>query len=75
VTLGIRPGNVVVSPTGTILASVTKLTPGVTGGATCEIGGWRCGLTPSADVREGDAVRVQIDHLVVFDHVTGRAIV
>jgi multiple sugar transport system ATP-binding protein len=74
VTLGIRPGDVVVSPTGSIAASVTKIVPGVAGGAYCDVGGWRCGLTLPADVREGDVVRVQVDHLVVFDQVTGLAI-
>ena len=74
VILGVRPGDVVVSPTGPILASVTKIVPGVAGVAYCDVGGWRFGLTPPAKVREGDVVRVQIDHLVVFDEVTGWAI-
>jgi ABC-type sugar transport system ATPase subunit len=74
VKLGIRPRDVVVSPTGTILASMTKIVPGVPGGAYCDVAGWRCGLTLPADAREGDVVRVQIDRLLVFDQVTGRAI-
>lgn len=74
VTLGIRPADVVVSPTGPITANVTKIVPGVPDGAYCDVGGWRCGLTLPAGVREGDVVRVQVGHLVVFDQATGRAI-
>ena len=74
VTLGIRPGDVVASPNGPVVAAVTKIVPGGPGGAYCDIGGWRCGLTLPAEVSEGDVVRLQVDHLVVFDNATGRAI-
>ena len=74
VMLGIRRDDVVVSPSGPVEARVTKIVPGAPHGGYCEIGGWRCGLTPPAGVQEGDAVRLQIDHLVVFDAATRRAI-
>ena len=74
VTVGIRPGDVVVSSSGPVVATVTKIVPGGPGGAICDVGGWRCGLTLPAVVRAGDIVRLQVDHLVVFDNVTGRAI-
>lgn len=59
---------------GPVVATVTTIVPGGPGGAICDVSGWRCGLTLPAVVREGDIVRLQVDHLVVFDNVTGRAI-
>jgi multiple sugar transport system ATP-binding protein len=74
VMLGIRPGDVVQSASGSIEACVTKIVPGVRGSAACEVGGWRCALTPRERVQVGEVVRVQIEHAVAFDAVTGRAI-
>lgn len=75
VTVGLRPIDVEVHPTGSVLALVTRSTPGQTFGLQCEVAGRRIGVVDPGDAEVGDLVPLRIRRVLVFDSVTGRSIV
>ena len=73
VVVGIRPEHLVVADRGSIPAIVERRIP--PGTARCAVAGVPLTATTSgAAVADGDAVRLRVDHLVVFDRLTGDAI-
>ena len=75
VVVGIRPEDLVVSDRGSIPAIVERRIPIPTGSALCRVAGAALTATINrAVVAAGDAVRLRIDHMVVFDKLTGAAI-
>lgn len=75
VTVGIRPDDLVVSDTGSIPAIVERRVPIPVAGVRCAIGGVGVmATTGGVDVAPGDAVRLRLDHLAVFDRLTGAII-
>ncbi len=74
VTLGVRPEDVVVSSAGAIQGEVCTIVPGSPHSSICDVAGWRLGFRHEPEVRLHDLVRLRLDHLVVFDSTTGRAI-
>ncbi len=75
VVVGIRPEDLVVSDRGSIPAIVERRIPIPTGSAFCRVAGAALTATINrAVVAAGDAVRLRIDHMVVFDKLTGAAI-
>jgi ABC-type sugar transport system ATPase subunit len=77
VAVGFRPEQVVVSDTGAVPAVVERRLPIPPGSVRCSVAG--ASLMAAAehpgDLREGDSVRLRVDHLVAFDKLTERAIV
>ncbi len=75
VLVGIRPEHLVVADRGSIPAIVGRQIPIPTGSAICWVAGTP--LTTTTDgavVAPGDAVRLRVDHMVVFDKLTSTAI-
>jgi ABC-type sugar transport system ATPase subunit len=76
VTVGIRPEDLVVFGNGSIPAIVEQRIPIPAGGVRCAVGGVPVmATTDGADVVAGQRVRLRLDHLAVFDKLTGGAIV
>lgn len=75
VTVGIRPDDLVVCDHGSIPAIVERYIPIPVGGVRCAVGGVPVmATTDGADVAAGHSVRLRLDHLAVFDKLTGAAI-
>ena len=73
VLVGIRPEHLVVAERGSIPAIVDRRIP--PGSAVCRVAGTPLTVTTDgAVVATGDAVRLRVDHLVVFEKLTGTAI-
>jgi multiple sugar transport system ATP-binding protein len=77
VVVGIRPSDLVVVPTGSVRATIDRFVPGASGMVQCDVGGWRLVAQgePGGSGEVGDEVALRIDHLLVFDALSGRAIV
>jgi len=75
VTVGIRPENLVVSDNGSIPAVVERRLPIPAGGVRCVVAGTPLTATTNGlDVAAGDSVRLRVDHPIVFDRLTGAAV-
>jgi ABC-type sugar transport system ATPase subunit len=75
VTVGIRPEHLVVAERGSIPAIVERRVPIPTDSAVCRVAGAPLIVTTKgAAVADGDAIRLRVDHMVVFDKLTGIAI-
>jgi multiple sugar transport system ATP-binding protein len=75
VVVAIRPEHLVVSDTGSIPSVVERRIPIATGGLLCVVAGTpMTATTGDAVAGRGDPVRLRVDHLVVFDKLTGVAI-
>ena len=74
VTVGIRPSDVRLHDAGSVSARVTRAIPGQPVGVMCDVAGHRFGVGSGGDVSVGDAVRLQIDRVMVFDPESTRAI-
>ena len=75
VVVGIRPEHLVVSDRGSIAAIVERWLPHPTGAVRGVVAGAPLTATTNGVVvTAGDAVRLRIDHMVVFDKLTGVAI-
>jgi ABC-type sugar transport system ATPase subunit len=76
VAVAFRPEQLVVSATGAIPAVVERRLPISSGGVRCTVAG--ASLMAMADhpaeLAEGDAIRLRVDHLVAFDKLTETAI-
>ncbi len=77
VAVGVRPQDLLVTETGAIPATVERRIPIPPGNVQCSVAGavLMAMSDPSTTVASGDAVRLRLDHLVVFDRVTDLAIV
>ncbi len=75
VTLMIRPDDIVVSPTGPIVANVVRAVPGQPAVVMCAVAG-RTMIVHHADAEAdaGDRIRLRLDHGVVFDPASGTMI-
>jgi ABC-type sugar transport system ATPase subunit len=75
VTVGVRPDDLVVSDHGAIPAIVERRLPIPAGGVQCAVAGVPVmATTDGADVVAGQRVRLRLDHLAVFDKLTGTTI-
>lgn len=75
VTVGIRPEDLVVSDHGSIPAIVERRMPIPDGGVRCAVAGVPVmATTDGTDVEAGQRVRLRVDHLAVFDRLTGATI-
>ena len=75
VTVGIRPDDLVIGDNGSIPAIVERRIPIPAGGVRCTVGGVPVmATTDGADVEAGQRVRLRLDHLAVFDRLTGATI-
>lgn len=74
VVVGIRPEHLVVSDRGSIPAIVERCLPLPTGAVRSVVAGAPLTALTNSVVSAGDAVRLRIDHMVVFDKFTGAAI-
>ena len=75
VTVGVRPDDLVVSDHGAIPAIVERRLPIPVGGVQCAVAGVPVmATTDGADVVAGQRVRLRLDHLAVFDKLTGTTI-
>lgn len=74
VVVGIRPEHLVVSDRGSIPAIVERCLPLPTSAVRGVVAGAPLTATTNGVVSAGDAVRLRIDHMVVFDKLTGAAI-
>lgn len=75
VSVGIRPEDVVVHPTGNVPATVERLVPVPAGSAQFLVAGARvAGRRGDDGVGAGDEVRVRVERFVVFDDQTDAAI-
>ncbi len=76
VSVGVRPEHVVVGATGSVPAVVERPCSIPRGGIQCTLAGQRIVATsePGSALEAGDLVQVRIDHHVVFDPSTDRAI-
>jgi len=75
VLIGVRPSDVAITSTGSVAARIDRVIPGSSGLVDCDVGGWHIGARSRPDSAVGQAVHLQIEHLVAFDPVTGRLIV
>jgi ABC-type sugar transport system ATPase subunit len=74
VTLGIRPDDVDIVATSLVRGRVERIAIGSSNVALCDVGGRRLGIRGNRGLAVGDVVNLRIDHLVIFDSSTGRAI-
>jgi len=76
VVVGVRPEHVVVSPHGSVPAVVDRRIPIPPGSVQCMLAGQRVVATtaPGATPSTGDRVELDVEHHVVFDPSTDRAI-
>ena len=76
VVVGVRPEHVVVAPGGSLAAVVERRVPISPGSIQCTIAGQRIVATsdPGSAPETGERVEVRVDHHVVFDPATDRAI-
>ena len=75
VTVGIRPDDLVICDNGSIPAIVERHIPIPVGAVLCAVGGVLVvARMDGADVRAGESVRLRLDHLAVFDKLTGATI-
>ena len=74
VTIGIRPEDVDIVVGGLVRARVERIIIGSSNIALCDVGGRRLGIRRVKGLAVGDVVNLRIDHVVVFDSSSGRAI-
>ena len=76
VVVGLRPSDLVVVPSGSVMGTIDRVIPGAPGTVQCDVGGWRLVAQgePSRSCAVGDAVALRIDRLLAFDASTGRVI-
>ena len=76
VLVAVRPEEVVVSETGSVPARVERALPLHAGGTKCTVAGATVTVTTPSGTRlaSGDAVRLRLDHYVLFDPTTDAAI-
>ena len=77
VVVAVRPDDVVIVDHGAVPAVVSRVLPAQFGGVQCSVAGAHVTVmsAPGAPPSIGDAVRLRVDHPMLFDRVTGAAIV
>jgi ABC-type sugar transport system ATPase subunit len=75
VIVGLRPHDVAVAADGPVPAMVTRVIPGQSTTLVCDVAGCPVGVHTDVRAAVGDAIRLRIDRLTVFDASSGFAIV